>query len=133
MPEPMLMDKHQPRVTHETHRTAQVLERILLAQYMSGGDGDADLVHLGKHPVGHVIVVLAVHPFLHILRVDVLIGVPHHGRDQIAVAPVGVSLVLEHILFGRVSFILEREHAVRFGQRAWDVLVRDDEWGDVLA
>ena len=83
--------------------------------------------------MGPIIVILAINPLFHVLLMDVLISVAHHRRDEIAVFPVGVSLIFEHGFLCGVFLVFEGDDSFCFGECGGDVLVLDYEGGDIVA
>ena len=83
--------------------------------------------------MGSVIVVFAIDSVVDILLMNIFIGVAHHGRNEIAVFPVGVAFVAEHGFFCGVFLVFEGDGLVGGGKGGGDVLVLDYEGGDVVA
>lgn len=128
-----LMTQPHLRIAHLHHRLAQLPDRIQLRKNMSRRLPQPDRIHLGKHAMGLVVAVGAIDAVVDDLLVDALVGEAHHGRDQLAVFPVGVALVLEHVRLCGVALQLGGEGGVGEGEGGGDVFVLDDEGGDVEA
>ena len=91
----MLVLQADVRITHLDHRGAELVQRVLGAEDVRARHSDADFVDFGEHAVGAVGFVVAVHAAFDVLLVDLLVGEAHHGRNELAVFPVRVALVLE--------------------------------------